>query len=248
MAIGIVDDSSEDVRMEDVRMQHVHTNDRGMRHGRLFSLLLPALVAIAAGCGQSQSAPGPGEPSGRYCCDAVDSLITASIELRRFPAAAVAVGTERGLLKSHGYGTHTYSDSTAVSDRSLFDLASLTKVVATTTSIMILHERGEIDLDERVAAYLPAFAENGKGDVTIRQLLRHRGGLTPFHRFYMFPEPNRDTVINGVLGDSLYYPPGGDERYSESPPMPGFRPMSLSRSLDGALRILHAKRYSNRSA
>jgi len=61
----------------------------------------------------------------------------------------------------------------------VFDLASLTKPIATATSIMILVERGKIDIDERVAKYMPEFADNGKENVTVRQLLTHTAGLIP---------------------------------------------------------------------
>ena len=59
----------------------------------------------------------------------------------------------------------------------IFDLASLTKVVATTTAIMKLVDRGQIHLDRPAAEYWPAFGANGKGSITIRQLLTHTSGL-----------------------------------------------------------------------
>ena len=61
----------------------------------------------------------------------------------------------------------------------IFDIASLTKVVATTTAIMQLVQAGRVDLDAPVAAYWPAFAANGKAGVTVRQLLTHTSGLAP---------------------------------------------------------------------
>ena len=59
----------------------------------------------------------------------------------------------------------------------IFDLASLTKVIATTTSVMRLEQLGQIKLNDPVAKYIPDFAQNGKQDVTIRQLLTHYSGL-----------------------------------------------------------------------
>ena len=61
----------------------------------------------------------------------------------------------------------------------VFDLASLTKPIATATSVMRLVQDGKIDLDERVATYLPEFGNHGKEEITVRQLLTHLGGLTP---------------------------------------------------------------------
>jgi CubicO group peptidase (beta-lactamase class C family) len=61
----------------------------------------------------------------------------------------------------------------------VFDLASLTKVVATTSAIMQLFERGQVKMNDAVAKYLPEFGQNGKQDITVRQLLTHYSGLAP---------------------------------------------------------------------
>ena len=61
----------------------------------------------------------------------------------------------------------------------IFDLASLTKVIATTTAVMQLVEQGKVRLNDPVAKYLPEFAQNGKEDITVRQLLTHYSGLAP---------------------------------------------------------------------
>src|SRR6185312_16664934 len=67
----------------------------------------------------------------------------------------------------------------AMSLDTMFDLASLTKVVATTTSVMLLVERGKLRLNDRVATFIPGFERYGKADVTIRHLLTHMSGLRP---------------------------------------------------------------------
>ena len=64
----------------------------------------------------------------------------------------------------------------------LFDLASVTKLVATATSVMILVDRGKVDLDAPVATYVPEFGQNGKEKITVLQLLTHRGGLIADNR------------------------------------------------------------------
>ncbi len=65
----------------------------------------------------------------------------------------------------------------------VFDLASLTKVVATTTAVMQLVEQGKVRMNDTVAKYLPEFAQNGKEDITVRQLLTHYSGLRAGYRF-----------------------------------------------------------------
>jgi CubicO group peptidase (beta-lactamase class C family) len=147
--------------------------------------------------------------------DPVDSLLTSAIAARNFPAASVALGSGDHLVKSAGYGTFSYDDGTPVTDTTRFDLASLTKVVATTTAMMMLVESGRVNLDEPVANYVPEFGSNGKSVVTIRHLMQHRGGLVPFRRYYLEPNATRESVLHAILGDTLVYKPGEAERYSD---------------------------------
>jgi CubicO group peptidase (beta-lactamase class C family) len=100
-----------------------------------------------------------------------------------------------------------------VSSRSQYDLASLTKVVATTTAAMLLVERDSIALDDAVATYLPEFAQKGKDAVTVRQLLTHSSGLKP----YLGPDERgatRDALIDSIMAQPLAYTPGTKSDYS----------------------------------
>lgn len=93
------------------------------------------------------------------------------------PGGCYAVGTADS-CSFGSFGGHFYSsDAPAVSLDTVWDLASLTKVVGTTTAAMILHERGLFDLDCPVAAILPEFGANGKEEITARHLLLHNSGL-----------------------------------------------------------------------
>ncbi|MCB0717416.1 MAG: beta-lactamase family protein, partial [Bacteroidetes bacterium] len=112
-------------------------------------------------------------------------------------------------------GHFTYESGTTVTEKTQFDLASMTKVIVTTTAIMQLYESGAIKLDDPVARYLPAFGANGKQDVTIRQLLQHRGGLIPYRRYHMNGYSTRQSVIDAIMTDSLVYEPGTETRYSD---------------------------------
>ena len=89
----------------------------------------------------------------------------------------------------------------------IFDLASLTKVVATTTAVMMLVDRGLIHLDKPAAAYWPAFAANGKGGITIRQLMTHTSGL----RAGVASRPHwsdYDGAMEAIAQDHPVRPPG----------------------------------------
>src|SRR4051812_29099813 len=97
-----------------------------------------------------------------------------------FPGAALAIGRNDRVVLEEGLGTlgRGPGDSEAVDpDRTVYDLASLTKVVGTTTAVMLLVEDGKLRLDDPVAAYLPEFSGGGRERVTLRHLLTHTSGL-----------------------------------------------------------------------
>jgi CubicO group peptidase (beta-lactamase class C family) len=176
-----------------------------------FTTLFLATAVAASAC---NNRPTTAQTSAA-CCDAVDSLMITAIAEMRFPAAAISLGNADAVVKSTGYGSFTYDDTTPVSDTSRFDLASLTKVVATTTAIMLLYERGLVDIEAPVAKYIPEFGSHGKDRVTVRNLLQHRGGLAPFRRFYLDGGATPETVLRAVLYDSLAYEPDSQEVYSD---------------------------------
>ncbi|HZL36092.1 MAG TPA: exo-beta-N-acetylmuramidase NamZ domain-containing protein [Tepidisphaeraceae bacterium] len=109
-----------------------------------------------------------------------DKLIDDAIAAGKCPGAVLLVGRGDGILYEKAYGNRALKPAAIkMTDDTIFDLASLTKSVATAPSIMLLSERGKLKLDDPVAKYLPAFAANGKGGITIADLLLHIGGLTP---------------------------------------------------------------------
>ena len=132
-------------------------------------------------------------PPGRAHSDlreAVD-LTTSLVSTGSLPCAVLGVSDARGTLTMHAVPGPT--DGRVAAD-SVFFLASLTKPLATATSLMLLVADGRIDLDDPVAKVLPAFGERGKESVTIRHLLTHTSGLKPwrpFHEALLEPEPNK---------------------------------------------------------
>src|SRR5688572_3125147 len=108
----------------------------------------------------------------------IDRVFSAGIRAGGFPGGSVGVGRKGATVFEKGYGTLSWNNRTpVVASRTIYDLASLTKVVATTTAIMILYDEGKIRLDDPVRKYLPAFGGGAKDDVTIYHLLEHRSGL-----------------------------------------------------------------------
>ncbi len=106
-------------------------------------------------------------------------VITDEVYRGGFPGAAVAVGRWNRTVMERGIGTldRTLGSPAVDPDRTIYDLASLTKVVATTTAVMLLVEDGVMELNAPVSRYLPAFSGGGKERVTIRHLLTHTSGL-----------------------------------------------------------------------
>jgi len=108
----------------------------------------------------------------------IDHVVTRAITAGGFPGGAVVVGRRGARVWEKGFGTLSWgSRAPVVPERTVYDLASLTKVVATTTAIMILYDEGKIALDDRLSRFVPGFSGGDKDDVTIKLLLEHRSGL-----------------------------------------------------------------------
>jgi CubicO group peptidase (beta-lactamase class C family) len=113
---------------------------------------------------------------------AVDSVIQQAIADEEFPGAVVIFGTDSEDLYHQAYGTYTYDPaSEPVHTGNMFGLASVTKVMSTTSCIMKLVETGRIALTDPVKKYVPEFASNGKDSVTIKNLLLHNSGMPAYY-------------------------------------------------------------------
>jgi beta-N-acetylhexosaminidase len=145
----------------------------------------------------------------------LDTLLWNAIEDTAFPAAAVSVGRAGVIAMTDGFGYLTYESEVQITSKSLFDLASITKVAATTPAIMLLYDRGLIDLDEPLATYLPEFGAAGKDSVTVRQILTHTAGLAPFYSFEHMGITSRNGIFDFIAADSLIHEPDTRYRYSD---------------------------------
>jgi CubicO group peptidase (beta-lactamase class C family) len=119
--------------------------------------------------------PGPAH----FDAGTFDPLVTHGIQAGVYPGAALAVGRRDSVLFIKGYGHFTWSAASAAvdPDSTLYDMASVTKVIATTTSLMILVDRGKVRIEAPVATYIPEFNGTGTGVITVRHLLSHTSGL-----------------------------------------------------------------------
>lgn len=144
-----------------------------------------------------------------------DPLVLDGIRKGVYSAAALVVGTRDSILYARGYGRFSRSGSSpAVNiDSTLWDLASLTKVVATTPALMLLVERGNVDLDAPVARYIPEFDGRGTGAITVRHLLTHISGLRG--TLPLREAPDSAAALRMVLTTTPVVPPGTRMVYSD---------------------------------
>ena len=145
----------------------------------------------------------------------LDSIVRIGIAEGAAPGAALAVGRFGRLVHLRGYGTLDYAPgSPAVDSNTLYDLASLTKVVATTTVAMIMEEEGKLDLGRPVHAYLPEFDAPDKAAITVRMLLTHNGGLEAYAPLYT-KFRGRAEFVSQINSRPLASPPGTATVYSD---------------------------------
>ena len=148
--------------------------------------------------------------------DAINRVVQRGILAGGYPGAAVVVGRNGAVVWQRGFGRLSWETVSprVTPDRTIYDLASLTKVVGTTTALMVLYDQGRISLDAPVAAYVPAFSGGYKDSVTIRQLLTHRSGLPSGRELWRLAS-TPDEARRYVLDTPLECHPGDCYIYSD---------------------------------
>ncbi len=147
----------------------------------------------------------------------VDQAVQAGIREGLYPGAVVVIGRRDSILYSRGYGHFTWNPASRVpdADSTLWDIASITKVVATASSAMRLVDQGKLDLDARVGHYLPRFSGGLKNQVTVRMLLDHTSGLKSYVPIYKRAGQSRSRMISLLYAQPLVRPPGDSAAYSD---------------------------------
>jgi uncharacterized protein YbbC (DUF1343 family) len=145
----------------------------------------------------------------------VDAIIQQAVAAGNIPGAVLIVGHDGKVIYRKAYGERALDPKREpMTLDTVFDLASLTKVIATTTSVMQLVEKGKVRMNDPVAKYLPEFAQNGKDDITIRQLLTHYSGLEP-DLDLKAPWEGKDTAYKMAFAETPAQPPGSSFVYSD---------------------------------
>ena len=146
---------------------------------------------------------------------ALEILVEQSIADSVFPGASIAVIYNDDVVFHKDFGRLTYDKhSLPVDTSTVFDLASLTKPIVTTSIIMQLSEKDSLDMDAPVARYIPEFSSNGKENVTIKNLLLHNSGLIA-HRFFIKTSQTADEAMEAIYKERLLSPPGSKTTYSD---------------------------------
>lgn len=145
----------------------------------------------------------------------LDTLIYKSIEDKAFPGAVVLIWKDGKIIYKKAYGHLTYDKSSEqVTTNTIYDIASLSKVVATTTAAMICYDRKLFSLDDKVAQFISEFGVSGKENITLLNLLIHNSGLAAWKKFYE-KDLTADDVLNEIYSSELEYITGEKMVYSD---------------------------------
>jgi beta-glucosidase-like glycosyl hydrolase/CubicO group peptidase (beta-lactamase class C family) len=145
----------------------------------------------------------------------VAMLLEAAVAEGAFPGAVCLVARHGRRFCAVAVGRHGYADGEpAVQLDTVFDLASLTKVCATTPAVLRLVAQGKLSLDDPVVKWVPAFVGTGKETVTVRHLLAHNSGLPAYERYYRTLQ-GRAAIVQAAAREGLMYEPGTGPAYSD---------------------------------
>jgi len=152
----------------------------------------------------------------------VDSVVNAAIRQDLIPGAVVQISYKGKPLYTQAYGLAQKYDfrhrplpqPPAMDTATLFDLASLTKVVGTTTALMVLVNQHKLSVDDPVSKYLPGFDTGAKQPITIRHLLTHTAGLYEWYPLF-YKSSHRDSTIQVIESLPLHFPVGRQRKYSD---------------------------------
>ncbi len=166
----------------------ISINDRySQGHG----LMLPSIDRLAYGSPETQ-----GMDSRELL--KIDQVMEKAISKKATPGGTILIAKNGHVIFDKAYGHYDYERSKPVKTNTIYDLASLTKVLATTQAIMFLEGRGLIDLDQQIGNYLPELNESNKGKLILRDILTHEAGLVPYI-------PHFTNTMEGVELKKEYY-------------------------------------------
>lgn len=197
----------------------VGTRSRALAMRTLLALAILTLLEIAPGQAQGgshlpQATPETvGMDSGTLA--RIDNVIAEGLRRKLMPGAVVLIARQQKVVFLKAYGSRALKPKAEpMTTETVFDMASITKPMATATSVMKLVEQGKVELDAPVAKYIPEFAANGKDRVTVRQLLTHQGGLIPDNSIRDYRDGGRKAMAR-IYNLKFYVPPATKFVYTD---------------------------------
>jgi CubicO group peptidase (beta-lactamase class C family) len=152
----------------------------------------------------------------------IDSILQSQVDQDKIPGAVVLIKKDNTVIYRHAYGYaqkydfnhNLLSPPEKMKVNTLFDIASLTKVIGTATAVMLLADRGQINIDDPVCKYIKAFNTPDKAEITIRHLLTHTAGLYEWYPLYYLAS-NKQECFRTIESLPLMFPVGEQRRYSD---------------------------------
>jgi len=134
----------------------------------------------------------------------IDSLINSSITLKNFPGAQLFVKYKDSIIINKSYGFHTYDSIIKVDNKHLYDLASLTKVLASTFSLMKLYDENKLELNDKISDYFPELKRSNKKHTTIFESLSHTSGWVPYISHQNFIKKRNGDLKRSILRNKIH--------------------------------------------
>lgn len=173
--------------------------------------ILPVAPTVAAAPASALVAAGISDALPRE----LDSIMTAAIADHASPGITLAVGHHGRIVYTNGWGhTDWATGAPLANDSTIYDMASLTKVVATTTAAMLMEEDGMLDIERPVVSYLPEFNDPEKAPITLRMLLTHTSGMKQYQFLYREIK-GRQAYLQRINAKPLVHKPGETYDYSD---------------------------------
>ncbi len=145
----------------------------------------------------------------------IDGVMESAVKDSAFPGAVLLVAKSGIVVHNKGYGFFDYGVySKPVDENTIYDLASVTKVIATTSAVMRLVDEGKLNLSDPIVKHFPRFGQNGKERITLYNLMVHNSGLPAWRRFYDFCK-DAWCVVDSVFATGLVYKTGDSTIYSD---------------------------------
>ena len=145
----------------------------------------------------------------------IDEVVSEGLRLGKMPGCVVLVGHQGHVVYHNAFGhRQLVPEKQPMQLDTVFDMASLTKPIATATSVMTLVERGEVDLEAPIATYIPEFGANGKDKITVKQLLTHNGGLIPDNELEDYVN-GPEEAFQKIYALGTYVDPGTEFVYTD---------------------------------